>query len=205
VTSEFLALPGVIDPSDPGKGSLILPVEDPRVVRAANFLARVPSDKPPIEVVKYMIRELPEGERMEWPRDTPDNRRPANPIIIAFFAATRTEPFQGDQTAWCAAIACWALQRAGLPHPRSAGSRAFRTYGEETRDPRPGDVACFINKRDPIQGHVGFFNGFTDATRQRIQLVGGNQSDRISDLPWPLDGRDLRLHSYRTAPGLRSA
>lgn len=189
---------------DPGKGSLILPPEDDRVKWAAQFLARVPKNKPPIEIVRFMIKELPETSRMEWPRDRPNDPRPANPIIVAFFAATKTEPFAGDQTAWCAALACWALQRAGIDHPRNAGSRSFRSWGTETSDPAPGDLVVFRSRADPVHGHVTFFDGFTDATKKRFYLVGGNQADSLSRANWPVNPASLELHSFRTAQGLRA-
>lgn len=188
---------------DPGKGSLILGPEDERVKWAAQFLAGVPKDKPPIEIVRYMIQKLPEGAAMEWPRDRPNDPRPANPIIIAFFAATQTQPFAGDQTAWCAALACWALQRANIPHPKSAGSRSFRSWGKETNDPAPGDLVVFRSKIDPVHGHVAFFDGYTDATKRRFFLIGGNQSDSLSRANWPINTSSLELHSFRTAPGVR--
>ena len=187
------------------KGSLRLAPDDARVLQAAQFLAGIPKNRTPIDVAQYMIRELPENQRMEWPADRPKNPQPANPLIIAFFAATRTEPTSGDQTAWCAAFACWTLQRAGVVpnHPNSAGSRSFRTWSTKTTDPQRGDIAVFRNKKDSSRGHVGFFDGFVGNSKTRIFLVGGNQSDQINRKEWNLDQPTLAFDSFRTAPALR--
>jgi uncharacterized protein (TIGR02594 family) len=192
--------------SKPGtKGSLKLAPEDIRVREAARFLVAVPKTLTPLDVAKHMIENLPENQRMEWPADRPNDPQPANPLIIAFFAATHTAPTAGDQTAWCAAFACWALQHASITpeHPHNAGSRAFRTWSSKTTDPQPGDIAVFRSKRMAKKGHVGFFDGFVDGSKSRIYLVGGNQSNQINRLAWNLDKPTLAFDSFRTAPGLR--
>lgn len=188
------------------KGSLKLGPEDARVMEAARFLAAVPRNLTPIEVATYMISKLPEKQRMEWPADRPKSPQPANPLIIAFFAATRTDPTVGDQTAWCAAFACWTLQHAKVipEHPHSAGSRSFRTWSAKTDAPQRGDIAVFRNKKDSARGHVGFFDGFVNSSKTRIFLVGGNQRDQINRVEWDLDKPALAFDSFRTAPGLRS-
>ncbi|UVF18833.1 CHAP domain-containing protein [Microvirga terrae] len=186
------------------KGTLILAPEDPRVIEAARLLAGLPRNRPPIEIARSMLKALPENSRMEWPRDTPGAKRPANPIIVAFFAATQTIPFSGDQTAWCSAFACWTMQRAGLDHPRSAGSRSFRSWGQKTNDPQVGDIVVYQNKSDPVFGHVAFFDGFADANKTKVWLIGGNQSDQLNRDDWAIETNSLKLHSFRTGPGLRT-
>lgn len=186
-------------------GSLNLAPNDTRVREAARFLASVPRTLTPLELATYMIEKLPENQRMEWPADRPKDPQPANPLIIAFFAATHTVPTAGDQTAWCAAFACWALQHASVTpaHPHNAGSRAFRTWSSKTTDPQPGDIAVFRSKQTATRGHVGFFDGFVDGSKSRIYLVGGNQSNQINRLAWSLDKPTLAFDSFRTAAGLR--
>lgn len=180
------------------KGSLRLAPGDPRVRQAAQQLASVPKDIAPIAVAKHLITKIPEGERMEWPEDKPGALQPANPLIIAFFAATKTDPWKGDQTAWCAAFACWALQHAGVAHPNNAGSKSFRTWSTESKQPRKGDIAVFVNKADPTFGHVGFFDGYVDESKRSMFLVGGNQSNQLNRKKWEVESRTLKLHSFRT-------
>lgn len=150
-----------------------------------------------------MIRNFPDASKMEWPKDTPDHRRPANPVIIALFAATGLKPAQGDKTR-CADLL--DLQHAGLPQPHSAGSASFQTWHgtTETKDPQQrGDLIVFKHLPDPQFGHVTFFDGFADGAKSLAWCVGGNQNDAINRKRFPLQGHDLVLHSFRTATGYR--
>jgi len=182
------------------RGSQRLAPGDPRVRQAAGQLASVPKDIAPIAIAKQLIDKIPQNERMEWPADKPGSLQPANPLIIAFFAATKTDPWKGDQTAWCAAFACWALQHAGMAHPGNAGSRSFRTWSTESKAPRKGDIAVFVNKIDPIFGHVGFFDGYVDDSKKSMFLVGGNQSNQLNTKKWDVESKTLKLHSFRSVP-----
>lgn len=198
---------GYFDPeevSGPQRGTLILAPTDQRVRDAAEFLSRVPKDTTPLQAAKWMIANRNLGNTMEWPPDTPSERRPANPIIIAFFAATQTRPFQGDQTHWCAAFANWMLRNRGLQITNSAGSASFRTYGTATENPQSGDIACFVNTSDARFGHVGFFDSWVAGGQDAMMLCGGNQKNRLGIDRFARTGGGLALHSFRTAPGLRA-
>lgn len=188
----------VVD-DNPQKGSLILAPSDERVKWAASFLAKMPVNLAPFDLARKMMQEIPADRKMEWPPDTPTERKPANPLIVAFFAATKTKPQKGDETAWCAAFMCWVLKQSGFPHPGNAGSYSFRNFQPltATADPSQGDLVLFKNKKDPGFGHVAFFDGFVDAGKSRVWCLGGNQGNRISRAPFDLDGSTLRLHSFR--------
>src|SRR5206468_1857473 len=105
-------------------------------------------------------------------------------------------PDQGDQTAWCAAMVCWTLQHAGVVphHPNSAGSIDFRDWATRTDDPQPGDIVVFKSKSQPAHGHVAFFDGFSNAEKSKLYLLGGNQANRISRANWARESKDLVLH-----------
>lgn len=195
-------------PNEPEmKGSLVLAPSNQAVIAAAKLLASVPTNLPPIGIVKYMIKNFPDPNKMEWPKDTPGHRKPANPVIIAFFAATATKPTQGDQTAWCAALVCWALQHAGLPQPHNAASAKFRSWDGTTKtdDPQKGDLIVFKSVSDPAHGHVTFFDGFVDSKKTAVWCVGGNQSDAINRKSFSLHSKSLELDGFRTATGYRMA
>lgn len=82
-------------------------------------------------------------------------------------------------TAWCAAYVNASLQQAGMKGTGSWAARSFMDWGQDTDQPRRGDIAVF-SRGDPNgwQGHVGFFDGFGDDGR--IRVLGGNQSDSVS-------------------------
>lgn len=194
---------GYFDPPTPTenqRGSRILAPDDMRVKTAAAFLAKVPTTGTPLSVAKWMIDNQNQGEAMEWPPDS-DRKNPANPIIIAFFAATKTKPTQRDQTAWCAASMNWVLAHVGIKGANNAGSASFRNYGDRAEQPSPGDIACFINTQDSRFGHVSFFNGWVDG--KRFHSVGGNQNDQLGSHTFALEGGGLKLHSFRTVQGFQ--
>jgi len=188
--------------SETQRGSLILRPGSPDVSWAANYMAQLPTNLQPIDLAKRMMQTIPARYIMEWPPDTPGHRRPANPLIVAFFAATRTEPFQGDETAWCAAFACWTLKHSGRPYPNSAGSASFRDFSAlpSTVDPQVGDLVVFKHRNRPANGHVAYFDGFTDATKGRVWCVGGNQGNRISRVSFAVAHSEMFVHSYRSVP-----
>jgi hypothetical protein len=49
--------------------------------------------------------------RTAWPEPNPAHPTLANPVIVLFFLATKTEP-SGDKTPWCAAFMNWCLRNA---------------------------------------------------------------------------------------------
>lgn len=184
---------------DDQRGSKILAPDDARVKKAAAILAAVPTGLSPIETARWMMNKIPADFTMEWPPDTPQNKLPANPLIVAFFAATKTKPFKGDETAWCAAFACWVLKHCGKPYTNNAGSSSFRDFAALPKVDAPaiGDLVVFRRQSDPIFGHVAFFDGFVDTAKTRVWCLGGNQGNKISRKPFSVVGGDLRLHSYR--------
>lgn len=196
---------GFFDPPalpEPQRGSLILAPDHSAVRRAAERLAKVPTNVSPLRAANWMMDELDPSDTMEWPADTPGNKRPANPIVIAFFAKTRTNPVKGDQTAWCAAFMNWILDHTGYRGTGSAGAVSFRDLGSLARDPRPGDLACFVNTSDPNFGHICFFDGWvagSEAKKDRFWAVGGNQKNRLGRDRFTVQGKGLKLHSFRTA------
>ncbi|WP_420360013.1 CHAP domain-containing protein [Agrobacterium vitis] len=117
---------------------------------------------------------------------------------MAFFAATKTAPYQGDETAWCAAFVCWVLKHCGKAYSNDAGSRSFRSFAPlpATTTPVVGDLVVFKHLSHPSQGHVAFFDGFADDAKTKVWCLGGNQGNRISRKPFTVAKGDLRVDSY---------
>ena len=85
---------------------------------------------------------------------------------------------QDDETPWCAAFVCAALENSGVRSTRSARAADYATWGLpcELKD---GAIVVF-SKHDPDakgSGHVGFY--------WRGKCLGGNQRNRVG-----LDDRD---------------
>jgi len=114
-----------------------------------------------------------------------DNQR-----IIEYHKATTLQA-SDDETPWCASFVCWVLAQAGVNNPRSAASKAFRTWGVQVQEPRYGDVVVFDHGGG--RGHVGFF--VRDAG-EYIEVLAGNQSDSVCTALLS----KARFHSYRRPP-----
>jgi uncharacterized protein (TIGR02594 family) len=101
----------------------------------------------------------------------------ANPQILNYFMATSFRPSRGDEDPWCSGLACWCMEQGGYRSPRDARAISWRSWGRET-EPRLGAVVVFPH-------HVGFFMGRRDDGR--IDLLGGNQSNRVSIAPYGIE------------------
>jgi uncharacterized protein (TIGR02594 family) len=198
------------------------------VAKAKDILASCPAKQNPFQIAQF-FEDLRQGifdddhgaeahqYAVEWPVR-------ANPVIVSFFDATTLRQPKGDQTPWCAAFVNWCIAQARkgrddadglLQHTASAASASFRSWGKKTSDPKPGDIVVFQHKRTAWRGHVGFF---VSRVQNGIYVLGGNQMPVSARLPdgtyerrntgevnvkrMPLDGRDLKLHSYRTDSSL---
>jgi len=128
-----------------------------------------------------------------------------NPLIVTMFNETSETP-SGDETAWCAASLNWALHRAGLGGSGSAGSGSFRDFpkGSRTSTPQQGDIVVFhsadIKKAKLGHGHVGLF---VDKTATHIQVLGGNQINRVghhefSSKPIPFNSGALVFDTFHS-------
>lgn len=88
-------------------------------------------------------------------------------------------------------VLCQLLRRAGRPrrdHSKRALSWHEQPWGREaTGEPQEGDIAVFRRSGPSGSGgHVGFFVGGDEHT---LQVLGGNQGNRIDVSPYPKDGR----------------
>ncbi len=116
----------------------------------------------------------------------------ANKRIIEYDAETKLKA-TSDEVAWCSAFACAMMEWSGIPSPRSARARDWLTWGREIEKPTYGCVVILQRNNNPSQGHVGFYEA-EDMTH--IQLLGGNQGDRVCLMHFP---KELIL-GYRLPP-----
>jgi uncharacterized protein (TIGR02594 family) len=109
----------------------------------------------------------------------------------------RTEKFIGDclesvglprddSISWCSAFVNRVLQLAKVKGTGSGMARSWLKWGREITEEDPEELwkgcICVLWREDPDGnlGHVGFLNDWDD---DRVQLLGGNQSDSVS-LAW---------------------
>jgi uncharacterized protein (TIGR02594 family) len=86
-----------------------------------------------------------------------------------------------DETPWCAAFVCAALELSGIRSPRTPRARGFASGATLTPcDARLGAIVVLSSDRGPASGHVGFLTGIGNGT---LVLLGGNQGNRVCEAP----------------------
>lgn len=120
-----------------------------------------------------------------------------SPKILKMFADTGNAWVQSDETPWCAAFVGAVLAQCGIKGTGKLNARSYLDWGQriDLRDARQGDVVILSRGNDKTQGHVAFLyvksiNGST------VELLGGNQGDRVSVAHFPVS----RIIGVRRAP-----
>ena len=115
-----------------------------------------------------------------------------NPRIAEYLHATDIgHPYDdNDETPWCSAFVNWVVAAAGVKLPsiapkgtRSAMARSWLKWGTEIKTPIPGAIVIFRRGKPP-QGHVAFV---VEKQGSRLLVVGGNQSDAVTQATYPLE------------------
>ncbi len=115
-----------------------------------------------------------------------------NPRILLYHSTTRGGA-ASDETAWCSSFVNYCVEQAGFQGTDNKGALSWEDWAQDaTRDPAPGDIPVFRRRAGSktgrvLGGHVGFLVSEDESTG-RIQILGGNQSDRIRISAYPRDG-----------------
>lgn len=104
-----------------------------------------------------------------------------NPRIVEYMARAGF-PEQPDATPWCAGFANFCLAEAGIEGTSSLTAKSFLRWGRPLEMPRKGCIVVLRRGSDPNAGHVGFFVGMAN---DKVMILGGNQGDKVSILPFP--------------------
>lgn len=100
--------------------------------------------------------------------------------------------------AWCAAFVNSVLAANGIEGSGSNMARSLLNVGEETKDPRAGDIVVLRRGRGNTYGHTGFLEGFDDNGNPRV--LGGNQGRNGAVSVQSFNKRDVL--GYRRIPGM---
>jgi len=94
--------------------------------------------------------------------------------------------------AWCAALVNSSLEQAGIKGSGSDMARSLLKVGTPVDKPAEGDIVV-LSRGDPKGpfGHTGFFKKFDE--RGNPVILGGNQSNAVTEAPYPAD----RVLGYR--------
>jgi uncharacterized protein (TIGR02594 family) len=101
--------------------------------------------------------------------------------INDYLAVAHAAP--NDETPWCSAFACWAMQGAGLEQPHRLAARSWLKWGTAIAEPRLGCVVV-LWRDDPssAHGHVAFF---VREDAANVYLLGGNQANSVCVRAYP--------------------
>ncbi len=145
----------------------------------------LPTSRRPIDVARAElaldVREVP-GER-------------SNPRI-AMYHATTAGGAAPDETAWCSSFVNYCVEQSGLRGTRSKWARSWHEEGwgrDVTPSPQEGDIVVWRRQgHGDDGGHVGFY---IDGDASTIQVLGGNQGNRISIARYPRNGEMRYLYT----------
>lgn len=139
-----------------------------------------------IEATAFEVAKRFEGvAELPGPKD--------NPLVLAMLRLDQTWP-AGDAVPWCSAFVNFVCFILGLPRSRSLAARSWRNVGRPVKlaEAVVGFDLVILRRGGPLRleedgpGHVGFFAGF-DAARGAVRVLGGNQGDRVSVAPFPVE------------------
>lgn len=111
-------------------------------------------------------------------------------ILVKFlneYSGTTAKSIAGDVNAWCARFVSAVLGEAKIGGLPTMSAKAYAGYGQAVwkqgmsaaalSEVMPGDIAVFTRKGGG--GHVGFVKA-TDPGKGLLDILGGNQSDKVS-------------------------
>ncbi len=111
-----------------------------------------------------------------------------NPRILMYHRTTQGAAAH-DEVPWCSSFVNYCVEQTGLHGTDSKWALSWheQNWGETVTDsPTDGDIAVFRHSGPKGDGgHVGFFIG---EGAGHIQLLGGNQPNRIDISSFPKDG-----------------
>ncbi|MBO6814558.1 MAG: hypothetical protein JJ891_06845 [Rhizobiaceae bacterium] len=120
-------------------------------------------------------------------------RDPQQAKVVAAFmrkAGGASKNLDPAKTAWCAAFVNGVLAANGHSGTNALNARSFLNWGEDvTSKPTQGDVVVLWREsRSSWKGHVGLYHGtVTIRGKKYVELLGGNQNDKVSIARYPAD------------------
>ena len=121
-------------------------------------------------------------------REVPGHK--ANPAILAMLQLDMKWP-EDDATPWCSGFVNWVAFNMGLERTKSLRARSWLFIGEDTQpEDANGNTVVILSRGRwapgpevlEAPGHVGFV---ADVTGERVLVLGGNQSDKVSERWYP--------------------
>ena len=128
----------------------------------------------------------------ELPGDHADS-----PFIMSMLTLDSEWP-EHDEIPWCSAFCNYVTWLLRLPRSKSLAARSWARVGTTValEDAVPGfDIVVLSRGANPAHGHVGFYAG---QDRGHIELLGGNQGNRVSLAPFSIERLVAVRRVYRS-------
>lgn len=117
-----------------------------------------------------------------------------NPVVQQYYEEAGSGK-QPDSVPWCAAFVGAMLHRAGVKGSGLLAARSYLNWGKALQKPTQGCIVVFQRGSSSWLGHVAFFvRTNPDGT---IQVLGGNQGDKVSYANFSTNSRFLKVLGYR--------
>lgn len=117
-----------------------------------------------------------------------------NPRIVEYHQSCDLKA-KTDEISWCSAFVNWCMMKSNIERTKSAAAISWREWGNETNEPKIGDVAVFRRVDSNWRGHVGFF---VAQNERDVLILGGNQRNEVSFQWYPKRGKSIFLFQYRS-------
>ena len=106
-----------------------------------------------------------------------------NQNVVKLFHELGYKNINNDETPWCAAFINNCAKHIGAQYPSGLRAKSWLTVGENTKEPKPGDVVVFWrNSKKSSSGHVGLY---ISESKEFVYCLGGNQGDKVQICPFP--------------------
>lgn len=116
-----------------------------------------------------------------------------NPRILEYHAETGLSATD-DETSWCGSYAAWSYVQAGIDisavRNQAAAARAWLNFGVKIpKDKLIYGCQLIFWRESPSswKGHTGFFHSWANPERTRINVLGGNQRNRVEIMSYPAE------------------
>lgn len=121
-----------------------------------------------------------------------------NPRIVMYHSTTRGGA-ASDETPWCSSFVNYCVEQAGFRGTDSKAALSWEDWHQDaSASPSEGNIVVFRRRAGSasgavVGGHVGFFISQDEHTNT-IQVLGGNEGNRVRIAPFPKNGVSGSFH-----------
>jgi len=123
------------------------------------------------------------AEAKKWEGKNSRDKNDRKELTMLFNEST-IPPIDPGKLPWCAAFANAILNKLGHEGTNSLMARSFLNYGAPTKNPQVGDIVITKRGKNPVAGHVGFFEGYEVVDGVTYVKIFGGNTDKMVSTGW---------------------